>query len=376
MESYKVLVVKMLPDLPHADEAKALLEKVCWQVQPIMQRRMWKVPLVREFIPRSKNLLGLNKNMGEEICIRLRQSRQDLLFPFESILGTMLHELVHIVHGPHNAKFYALLDELIAECDNDVARGVGGSGAGFDLHGLRLSKDRHNPSSARDGRLKALEAAEKRWSKQQLMSGSGMRLGGAAPPQDRSPAEMAAEAAIRRANDDLWCHSNLEATDVPLPSSSIDSSVQRTPGERIVEQSTPLARTVGPQQRGGDAVGTALASAPHAKRRPLSDTRVWQCTTCTLINEPSRLSCDACAATRSLASERRDGKGIGAAASFSRRCPCGECLGALSNSCASKAVSCPACTYVNDGAGDCRTCAMCGSALPDSFATREVVVVD
>ena len=36
-----------------------------------MVRRGWSVGLLREFIPRSANLLGLNKNGGEEICIRL-----------------------------------------------------------------------------------------------------------------------------------------------------------------------------------------------------------------------------------------------------------------------------------------------------------------
>ena len=35
-----------------------------------------------------------------------------LLLPFESLLGTMLHELAHMEVGPHNADFYRLLGEL------------------------------------------------------------------------------------------------------------------------------------------------------------------------------------------------------------------------------------------------------------------------
>lgn len=56
---------------------------------------------------------------------------------YESILGTMLHELAHIVRGPHDAVFYKLLDELKAECEELMARWVaagrssgGGSGGG------------------------------------------------------------------------------------------------------------------------------------------------------------------------------------------------------------------------------------------------------
>jgi len=29
--------------------------------------------------------------------------------------GTLLHELVHIVHGSHSAKFYDLLEEITSE---------------------------------------------------------------------------------------------------------------------------------------------------------------------------------------------------------------------------------------------------------------------
>ena len=31
---------------------------------------------------------------------------------YNDVLGTVLHELVHIEIGPHNAKFYKMLDEL------------------------------------------------------------------------------------------------------------------------------------------------------------------------------------------------------------------------------------------------------------------------
>lgn len=63
--------------------------------------------------PSNPSLLGLNVNRGEEIRIRLRFPHNErVFFPYEHLVGTMLHELTHIVHGPHDAKFYSLLGEL------------------------------------------------------------------------------------------------------------------------------------------------------------------------------------------------------------------------------------------------------------------------
>lgn len=65
---------------------------VFWQVQPIMRRRQWRVPLVSEFYPSNPALLGLNVGGGggrtQQIKIRLRTPGSiDNFFPFEHILG-------------------------------------------------------------------------------------------------------------------------------------------------------------------------------------------------------------------------------------------------------------------------------------------------
>lgn len=130
-------------------QALALLHRIAKQVQPVMRKRGWRVPLLSEFSPKSPNLLvlslpqtqchldtspspvnlwrkqatlcciwqGLNINGGggrtSEIKIRLRpHNSEGSFFPYEDLLGTMLHELVHNVQGPHNAVFYKLLDEI------------------------------------------------------------------------------------------------------------------------------------------------------------------------------------------------------------------------------------------------------------------------
>jgi hypothetical protein len=99
------------------------------------------VGVLKEFLPANHELLGLNVNHGQSISIRLRKSRNDLnsFFPYEDLLGTMLHEMVHIgdnllkmpllmnyilVKGPHDAQFYKMLDELKHECEILMSQGI------------------------------------------------------------------------------------------------------------------------------------------------------------------------------------------------------------------------------------------------------------
>lgn len=45
--------------------------------------------------------------------LRLRRpNRDNEFYPFHQVLDTMLHELCHNAHGPHNALFYKLWDDL------------------------------------------------------------------------------------------------------------------------------------------------------------------------------------------------------------------------------------------------------------------------
>ena len=63
--------------------------------------------------PKNPALLGLNVGGGVHVKLRLRRPNRDWdFFPFDQVLDTMLHELCHNAHGPHNATFYKLWDEL------------------------------------------------------------------------------------------------------------------------------------------------------------------------------------------------------------------------------------------------------------------------
>jgi hypothetical protein len=121
------------------DDARAreLLERTAWQVQPIMRKRGWRVGVLLEMPAKVRDRLGDNYNRGERVRLKLR--RDDGAWEaYEQVLAVMLHELVHNDIGPHDGKFFALLAELEKECEDLMARGVGGTGAGFDAKGTRL----------------------------------------------------------------------------------------------------------------------------------------------------------------------------------------------------------------------------------------------
>ena len=76
-----------------AADALQTLRKVASIVKPIMRQRSWKVGVLTEFYPPEKNLLGLNWNNGQKICLRLRSPFDDKQFlPLEDVVDTMLHE--------------------------------------------------------------------------------------------------------------------------------------------------------------------------------------------------------------------------------------------------------------------------------------------
>lgn len=112
---------------PKADVALDLLHRIADQVQPIMEKRKWSVGTLAEFYPKQKNLLGININMGQTIRIRLRYAHDETRFmPYEELVCTMLHELSHIVRGPHDNIFWDLYHELRDECEELMARRIVG----------------------------------------------------------------------------------------------------------------------------------------------------------------------------------------------------------------------------------------------------------
>lgn len=78
---------------PRDLEALTTLRKVASLVKPIMRQRGWRVGTLCEFYPEQRNLLGLNVNRGEKICLRLRYPSDERQFlPLNEVVDTMLHE--------------------------------------------------------------------------------------------------------------------------------------------------------------------------------------------------------------------------------------------------------------------------------------------
>lgn len=177
-----------LKRLSRENEALHTLKKIASLVKPIMRARNWKVGVLAEFYPNQQNLLGMqspllgkictslillgiNENRGQKICLRLRYPGDvNQFLPLEQVVDTMLHELSHNVHGPHNAEFHALWDQLRQEYEALLSKGYTGEGflsQGHALGGRRLPMH--------EARRLARAAAEKR---AVLSKGSGQRLGG------------------------------------------------------------------------------------------------------------------------------------------------------------------------------------------------------
>jgi hypothetical protein len=216
---------KSKSSFPRKDEALTLMHRVAKQVSPIMKKRGWKVKSLIEIFPKDESLQGYNRNRGELIALRLRSHRSSsTILPWEHVLGTMLHELSHIIFGPHDQKFYNLLDELTKECDELQSRGIIGLGP-FDCEGFRSGGLSRSSLEMKEIMLnKALQRQ-----KISSLMGSG-RLGGAAGATGKSLRELAAEAAERRARDDAWCGTDKsdEGDFVPLPSASADCIAGRS----------------------------------------------------------------------------------------------------------------------------------------------------
>jgi DNA-dependent metalloprotease WSS1 len=178
---------------PRADEALKSLQKIASMVKPIMRTRNWFVGQLTEFYPAETNLLGLNVNRGQEIRIRLRyHGDANQFLPFEQVVDTMLHELSHIVHGPHDDHFHALWNQLRDEHETLLRKGY--TGEGFLGKGNRVGGTGRIPMH--EARRKARAAAEKR---RTLTAGSGQKLGGSgALPRSANEARAAILAAIER----------------------------------------------------------------------------------------------------------------------------------------------------------------------------------
>ncbi|KAL8714893.1 MAG: hypothetical protein Q9220_001406 [cf. Caloplaca sp. 1 TL-2023] len=333
---------------PRESEALQSLRKVASLVKPIMRQRGWRVGILTEFFPPEQNLLGLNWNRGQKICLRLRYPGDERQFlPLEQVVDTMLHELCHNEHGPHNEAFHNLWNQLRDEHESLIRKGY--TGEGFLSEGHKLGGG-YKRIPMHEAQRRARAAAEKR---RTLTAGSGQKLGGAGVRRGQDIRQVIADAAQRRVNIMRGCGD----TDTARVREIVDQTnrsgfktkaeeddaneeaimlayidlVQEEEREKYGNDYVPPSKDnpAGSQGRSFVPVksepGTAKPPVPHNTKpqtlasgggggggAPIpthifdlddptsaSDFSIsWTCTICTLVNPPTYLSCDACGTDR------------------------------------------------------------------------------
>ncbi|KAJ3814440.1 WLM domain-containing protein [Lentinula aff. lateritia] len=328
-----------LKDRKSADKALEMLRRVASLVKPIMRKHSWVLPVLAEFFPDNPNLLVRTKhpcnlggsltkpdvNMGHQILVRLRPPHSpDSFLPEEDVVQTMLHELTHNVHGPHDEKFYKFLAELQEEYD--ALQRSGYAGEGFFSKGNRLGTNISHNIPPHLARAQAVAAAEKRRDLSQTLGGGGRRLGGGTEDRAISVRERAKRAAERRLLDERSCgqgeFAQREADkaakesvenkviDLTLDSDEPDvitvhdtsapgpSKIAVRPPKSVLPSSLPPRTTRAAASSSSSRTGSESKPPPFVNltTKPLRDR--WECPACTLINAPLSLQCEACLATK------------------------------------------------------------------------------
>ncbi|KAL1955556.1 hypothetical protein VTO42DRAFT_8435 [Malbranchea cinnamomea] len=99
-------------------------------IRSAMRKHKFSVPLLTEMDPAqhttmSTRTLGLNRNKGEVIELRLRTDAYDGYRDYRTIRKTLCHELAHCVYGEHDADFWRLTKQIEGEVERGDYWGKG-----------------------------------------------------------------------------------------------------------------------------------------------------------------------------------------------------------------------------------------------------------
>ncbi|KAK1658133.1 WLM domain-containing protein [Colletotrichum godetiae] len=127
--TYTFLSVRPLAGLPRPERSLALLERLKEDpgIRASMRKHKFSVGLLTEMEPLSNTqsnhegttrLLGLNRNNGEAIELRLRTDAHDGYRDYKTIRKTLCHELAHNEHSDHDRNFWDLCHQIEREVDS------------------------------------------------------------------------------------------------------------------------------------------------------------------------------------------------------------------------------------------------------------------
>ncbi|EED21619.1 zinc metalloproteinase, putative [Talaromyces stipitatus ATCC 10500] len=112
--------------LPNPERSLKFLERLRDDpgIKFAMAKHRFYVPLLTEMNPaehttHESRTLGLNRNKGEVIELRLRTDAYDGYRDYRTIRKTLCHELAHCVHSEHDRQFW----DLTKQIEQEVERG-------------------------------------------------------------------------------------------------------------------------------------------------------------------------------------------------------------------------------------------------------------
>lgn len=125
---YTFLTLRPLPYLPRPERSLEFLQRLKDDpgIKASMRRHKWAVPLLTEMNPvehttsdmsGTSRTLGLNRNRGEVIELRLRTDAYDGYRDYKTIRNTLCHEMAHNVHSNHDRQFWDLCKEIEKEVE-------------------------------------------------------------------------------------------------------------------------------------------------------------------------------------------------------------------------------------------------------------------
>jgi WLM domain len=173
--------IEILPNMPDQDKARDILNQLASDpgILACMKKHNWYVGSLAELYPEGEVgqsevcLMGLNKNKGQQILLRLRTDDLKGFRKMLSIRKVLFHELAHNVHSEHDGKFFQLMRQIELECyEMDWTQGEGlssrsdlGGDSGYAGGTFRLGGDNGGDGVATKGltpRELRAEAAMKR----------------------------------------------------------------------------------------------------------------------------------------------------------------------------------------------------------------------